>query len=64
MSVQDDTVLVRLTAKTLPGKQEQVAPALRRFTLAALQRAGIEVLPLVRPAAALRVQILPPEPAP
>ncbi|MBK6429630.1 mechanosensitive ion channel domain-containing protein [Candidatus Amarolinea dominans] len=64
VSVQDDTVLVRLTAKTLPGKQEQVAPALRRFTLAALQRAGIEVLPLVRPAAALRVQILPPEPAP
>ena len=63
VSVQDDTVLVRLTAKTLPGKQEQVAPALRRFTLAALQRAGIEVLPLVRPAAALRVQILPPEPA-
>ncbi len=64
VSVQDDTVLVRLTAKTLPGKQEQVAPALRRFTLAALQCAGIEVLPLVRPAAALRVQILPPEPAP
>ena len=64
VSVQDDTVLVRLTAKTLPGKQEQVAPALRRFTLAALQRAGIEVLPLVRPAAGLRVQILPPEPAP
>lgn len=40
---KDGVVLVRLTAKTRPGKQWEVAMALRRYAVEALQADGVKV---------------------
>jgi small-conductance mechanosensitive channel len=42
-SMNDWAVQVRLTAKTLPGKQAVTASALRRYALQALQEANIQL---------------------
>jgi len=49
-SLSDWAVQIRLTAKTLPGKQYTVQSALRRCAIEALTQAGIAIaLPLTQP---------------